>query len=122
MEQERRPTFRFRMSRLQALVRYSQFASMAVRSNRFASTSRGFTLADVVLMLDIYPAGESPIEGITTPALIDKIKSFGHKDAMYAASAEMIESYVIGNAREGDAVIVMGAGSVTKLADVLSAR
>jgi len=34
----------------------------------------------------------------------------------------MIESYVTGNARDGDAVVVMGAGSVTKLSDVLSAR
>jgi UDP-N-acetylmuramate-alanine ligase len=34
----------------------------------------------------------------------------------------MIESYVISNAKEGDAVIVMGAGSVTKLSDILSER
>jgi UDP-N-acetylmuramate-alanine ligase len=31
----------------------------------------------------------------------------------------MIESYITANVREGDAVIVMGAGSVTKLSDVL---
>ena len=73
-------------------------------------------------MLDIYPAGESPIEGITTPALIDKIRSFGHKNVLYAPNFEMIESYILTNAKEGDAVIVMGAGSVTKLSDVLSEK
>ncbi len=88
----------------------------------FEDFARAFNLADVVLMLDIYPAGESPIPGITTPALIDKVKSFGHKNAMYAPNQEAIESYIIANAREGDAVIVMGAGSVTRLSDVLSGR
>jgi len=88
----------------------------------FDDFARAFNLADVVLMLDIYPAGENPIEGVTTQALIEKIKSFGHKNAMYAPTFEMIESYVISNAKEGDAVIVMGAGSVTKLSDILSER
>ena len=36
--------------------------------------ARAFNLADVVLILDIYPAGETPIEGITTPALVEKIR------------------------------------------------
>jgi len=88
----------------------------------FDDFARAFNLADVVLMLDIYPAGETPIDGINTPALISKIKSFGHKNAVHAESFEMIESYIVGNAREGDAVIVMGAGSVTKLSDILSQR
>jgi UDP-N-acetylmuramate--alanine ligase len=88
----------------------------------FDDFARAFNLADVLLMLDIYPAGENPIVGITTPALIEKIKSFGHRNAIYAPTFEMIESYVIENAKPGDAIIVMGAGSVTKLSDVLSAR
>ena len=88
----------------------------------FDDFARAFNLADVVLILDIYPAGEAPIEGITTPALIEKIKSFGHKNAIYAPNFEMIESYIIANAAQGDAIVVMGAGSVTKLSDMLSQR
>ena len=88
----------------------------------FDDFARAFNLADVVLMLDIYPAGETPIEGVTTPALIEKIKSFGHKNVLHAPNFEMIESYIVANAKEGDAVIVMGAGSVTKLSDILSER
>jgi UDP-N-acetylmuramate--alanine ligase len=88
----------------------------------FDDFARAFNLADVVLILDIYPAGENPIEGITTPALIEKLKSFGHKNAIYAPNFETIESYIIANARDGDAVVVMGAGSVTKLSDTLSQR
>jgi UDP-N-acetylmuramate--alanine ligase len=88
----------------------------------FDDFARAFNLADVVLMMDIYPAGEDPIDGITTPALIEQIKSFGHKNAIYAPNFEMIESYITANAHEGDAVIVMGAGSVTRLSDILSKR
>ena len=88
----------------------------------FDDFARAFNLADSVLILDIYPAGENPIAGVTTPALIEKIKSFGHKNAMYAPNFETIESYISTNAKEGDAVLVMGAGSVTKLSDALSQR
>jgi UDP-N-acetylmuramate--alanine ligase len=88
----------------------------------FDDFARAFNLADVVLILDIYPAGESPIEGVTTQALIEKLKSFGHKNAIYAPNFETIESYVITNASDGDAIVVMGAGSVTKLSDTLSLR
>ena len=88
----------------------------------FDDFARAFNLADAVLILDIYPAGENPIEGITTQALIEKIKSFGHKNAIYAPDFEMIESYIVATAKDGDAVIVMGAGNVTKLSDILSER
>ncbi len=88
----------------------------------FDDFARAFNLADVALILDIYPAGETPIEGITTPALIEKIRSFGHRNVLYAPDYETIESYIIANVREGDAVMVMGAGSVTKLSDVLSQK
>jgi UDP-N-acetylmuramate--alanine ligase len=84
--------------------------------------ARAFNSADVVLLLDIYPAGETPIEGVTTPALVDEMRSFGHKNAIYAPSYEAVESYVAANAKDGDAVIVMGAGSVTKLSDSLASK
>ncbi|MBI4472731.1 MAG: UDP-N-acetylmuramate--L-alanine ligase [Acidobacteria bacterium] len=88
----------------------------------FDDFARAFNLADAVLLLDIYPAGENPIEGVTTQALVEKIKDFGHKNAMYAPTFEAIESYILANAKPGDAVIVMGAGSVTKLSDILSEK
>jgi UDP-N-acetylmuramate--alanine ligase len=88
----------------------------------FDDFARAFNLADVALILDIYPAGENPIDGITTPALIEQLKSFGHKNAIYGPNFEMIESYIIANAKPGDAVVVMGAGSVTRLSDTLSQR
>ena len=84
--------------------------------------ARAFKLADVVLLLDIYPAGETPIEGVSTPVLVEKIRSFGHKNVIYAPNHEAIETLVTENAKDGDAVIVMGAGSVTKLSDQLAVK
>lgn len=84
--------------------------------------ARAFNLADVVLLLDIYPAGEAPMDGVSTPVLVEKIRSFGHKNAIYAPNYEAIESYVTENSKDGDAVIVMGAGSVTKLSDQLAVK
>jgi UDP-N-acetylmuramate--alanine ligase len=84
--------------------------------------ARAFNLADVVLLLDIYPAGETPIEGVSTPALVEKMRSFGHKNVIYAPNYDAIETYVAENAKDGDAVIVMGAGSVTKLSDQLAVK
>jgi UDP-N-acetylmuramate--alanine ligase len=81
-----------------------------------------FNLADVVLLLDIYPAGETPIEGVSTPVLVEKIRSFGHKNVVYAPNYDTIENYLAENAKDGDAVIVMGAGSVTKLSDQLAVK
>ena len=102
---------------------------VAFQPHRFSRTmhlfedfARAFNQADVVLMLDIYPAGETPIEGVTTSDLIEKIQSFGHKNAIYVPTFQAIESYITANASEGDAVIVMGAGSVTRLSDILVAR
>ena len=84
--------------------------------------ARAFNLADVVLLLDIYAAGESPIEGVSTPALVEEIRRFGHKNAIYAPDYEAIETYIAENAKDGDAVVVMGAGSVTKLSDSLAVK
>jgi UDP-N-acetylmuramate--alanine ligase len=88
----------------------------------FDDFARAFNLADVVLLLDIYPAGETPIQGVTAEALVEKMKSFGHKNVLYAPNNEMIESYIAANVGDGDAVVVMGAGSVTKLSDALAVK
>ncbi|HEX5000185.1 MAG TPA: UDP-N-acetylmuramate--L-alanine ligase [Terriglobia bacterium] len=86
----------------------------------FEDFARAFDLADTAILLDIYPAGEAPIEGVSTPALVERMRSLG-RDARYFPDNESIISYLATHARAGDAIVVMGAGSVTRLADMLSA-
>ena len=46
--------------------------------------ARAFHQADSVFVLDIYAASEKPIEGVSSRALVERIRAFGHRDAHYA--------------------------------------
>src|SRR5207247_10559055 len=48
--------------------------------------ARAFNLADDVLILDIYPACETPLVRVTTPAVLDKIRGCVHQSAIYATN------------------------------------
>jgi UDP-N-acetylmuramate--alanine ligase len=76
-----------------------------------------FNNADVLYVLDIYAASEQPIEGITAEVLTENIKKYGHKNANYIGDIELAAERVCENLREGDLVITLGAGSVTRLSD-----
>jgi UDP-N-acetylmuramate--alanine ligase len=76
-----------------------------------------FNNADVLFVTDIYAASESPIEGITAETLTDNIKQYGHKNAQYVGDVEGAAEKVIPFLQEGDLVITLGAGSITRLSD-----
>ena len=76
-----------------------------------------FNNADVVYVLDIYAASEQPIEGITAEILTENIRKYGHKNVNYIGDIETAARKVAENLREGDLVITLGAGSVTRLSD-----
>ncbi len=83
--------------------------------------ARSFNNADVLFISDIYAASEEPIEGITSEALIDTIKSFGHKDARYAGAIETTATQVFDEVHAGDVVITLGAGNVSRVGEQLLA-
>jgi UDP-N-acetylmuramate--alanine ligase len=89
-------------------------------SHLFDDFARAFDAADEVLITDIYPAGEAPLEGVTASALVARIGELGAVSARYERDPERIQAYVRGHASRGDAVLVMGAGSITRLADLLA--
>lgn len=76
-----------------------------------------FNNADVVYVLDIYAASEQPIEGITAEILTENIKKYGHKNVNYHGDIDTVADAVIPNLQEGDLVITLGAGTVTRLSD-----
>src|SRR5215213_2559606 len=79
--------------------------------------ARSFNNADVLFLTDIYAASEPPIEGITSEILTAKIKQYGHKNVQYIGDIETVAERVNEQLREGDLVITLGAGSVTKLSE-----
>src|SRR5713101_6717171 len=74
-----------------------------------------FADADTLCLLDIYPASEKPIEGITAEALASRIAGAGKLDVAYAPSFSDAVATVAALAKPGDMVLTLGAGSVSQL-------
>ncbi len=76
-----------------------------------------FHQADNLYLLDIYSASEPALAGVSTNALLDKIRSFGHRSAEYVASLDEGVAAVVKAAQPGDLIITLGAGSVSQAAE-----
>jgi UDP-N-acetylmuramate--alanine ligase len=79
--------------------------------------ARSFNNADLLFVLDIYAASEQPVAGISAEALAGRIVEYGHKNASYIGALETAAETVLPLLRNGDLVITLGAGSVTRLSD-----
>jgi len=90
-----------RYSRLQALMEDFQNA---------------FNDADVVMVTPVYAAGEEPIEGADSSALADGLRAHGHRMVREVADLDDLCRALRDLAAEGDMVICMGAGDITKWA------
>ncbi|MCF3102395.1 UDP-N-acetylmuramate--L-alanine ligase, partial [Streptomyces roseoverticillatus] len=82
---------------------------------------QSLALADASVVLDIYPAREDPVPGVTSALIIDAAVAAG---AEVRAEHDMaaIPDVVAGMARPGDLVLTMGAGDVTDLGPKILAR
>ncbi|HEV2716605.1 MAG TPA: cyanophycin synthetase, partial [Terriglobales bacterium] len=78
-----------------------------------------FEDADSLIILDIYPASEQPIEGITGEALARKIIDEGKKTAAYASSSADAVKLVCEAAQQGDMILTLGAGNVSQLGPII---
>jgi len=83
---------------------------------------RAFNQADVLVLTDIYPASEPPIEGITGEALSTAVSAAGHRGVRFRAGMAEALDELAREAQPGDAILTIGAGSVGRAADELAAR
>jgi UDP-N-acetylmuramate--alanine ligase len=81
-----------------------------------------FADADSLILLDIYPASEQPIEGITGEALAARISEKGKIPARYIASFDEAVTTATAEAHEGDMILTLGAGSVSQLGPMVLER
>lgn len=72
---------------------------------------------DSVVLLDIYPAGEKPIEGITSEVLLRRIKAEGRGNVSYCRGKEEALEYLTKEMKRGDVLLTLGAGDVWKLGE-----
>jgi len=77
--------------------------------------STAFADADSLFLLDIYPASEKPIPGITSEALAQRIARAGKRDVVYVPSFGDAIDEATAVAQPGDLILTLGAGSVSQL-------
>lgn len=68
--------------------------------------------ADVLVVTDVYPSREEPIEGVDGNLIAEKATSFGHKNVHYVENKADIPSKLKEIAKKGDIIITMGAGDI----------
>jgi UDP-N-acetylmuramate--alanine ligase len=83
---------------------------------------RAFHQADVLILTDIYPAAEAAIPGVTAEALARAIAERGHRQVAWAGDLRAATERLCAEAREGDVVLTLGAGSVWSAGDELLRR
>ena len=75
---------------------------------------KSFLLSDVLIVTDIYPAREEPIQGVTGELIVNAAKQFGHKDVHYVPDKKQVPAFLKSIVKNGDIVITMGAGDIWK--------
>ncbi len=81
-----------------------------------------FKDADRVWVLDIYPAGEAPIPGVSARSIVDSARDQGFKHVEHAPDPVAAATEAAAAARPGDLVITLGAGDVSRLGDEVLRR
>jgi UDP-N-acetylmuramate--alanine ligase len=81
-----------------------------------------FNQADVLVLTEIYPAGEDPIPGATGQALYEEVRRFGHRQVTFEPDLKSIGSALRKILVPGDIVLVLGAGNINKtIPDIIAA-
>ncbi|MCW8925404.1 MAG: UDP-N-acetylmuramate--L-alanine ligase [Xanthomonadales bacterium] len=93
--------------------RYTRTASL------FDEFSRVLSAADAVVLTDVYPAGETVIEGINSAALCNSIRARGKVDPVLIADVNELPSSLPALLQAGDLVLILGAGSIERIAQDL---
>lgn len=88
----------------------------------FEDFSTCFDAADDVLIAPVYPAGESPIEGISHETLVTSMRRHGHRNAAVLDDLDNLSGAIRELARPGALVVCLGAGSITAHSNALAEK
>ena len=78
-----------------------------------------FNDADAVVVAEVYPAGEAPIEGIDRDHFVTGLRAHGHREVIPLPKSSDLAGIVKGLAKPGDFVVCLGAGNITQWAYAL---
>jgi UDP-N-acetylmuramate--alanine ligase len=98
--------------RVVAVFQPHRYSRLSLLTKKFATS---FNQADVLIVTEIYPAGETPIAGVTGRALFEEIEHFGHKNVLFEPKKEKIPSLLAKIAQKEDMIIILGAGNIYQI-------
>jgi UDP-N-acetylmuramate--alanine ligase len=78
----------------------------------FTEFMTAFYDADMLVVVDIYPAGEAPLPGVNSERFCESLREYGIKDARYIPDLKSAESYLADFLQPGDVLLTLGAGDV----------
>lgn len=93
--------------------RYSRVYSL------FDEFVNAFDVPDILIITEIYSAGENPIEGVSGESLVNKIKE-KRDNVFYVKDIHEAENLLKNIIKSGDVILTMGAGNITFLSDNLA--
>ncbi len=103
-------------NRVIAVVQPHRYSRLHDLFNDFCAC---FNDADVVIVADVYAAGETPIEGASRDGLVEGLRRFGHRRALPLDKPADLARLVSEEAKVGDLVVCLGAGDITTWAYAL---
>ena len=78
---------------------------------------RAFFNADVLVVTDVYPAREEPIQGVTGELIANAAKQYGHKQVHYVPDKKSVPDFLKSIVQKGDIIITMGAGDIWRFGE-----
>jgi len=109
----------FRQGTIKRLVVIFQPHRYSRTFHLYQEFGKAFGDADVLILTDIYSAGEQPIENVDGESIYKEAIKSGHKDVKYMPEKDKIADYLLDIIQDGDLVITMGAGDVWKVGEEL---
>jgi len=83
---------------------------------------RSFFNADVLIVTDVYPAREEPIQGVSGELIVNAAKELGHKHVEYIADKTKVPALLMSMKQPGDIIITMGAGDIWRFGEEFIAK
>jgi len=83
---------------------------------------RAFFDADVLVLTDVYPAREEPIQGVNGELIANAAREFGHKQVHYVAEKKEVPVFLMKIKQPGDIIVTMGAGDIWKFGEQFIAK
>jgi UDP-N-acetylmuramate--alanine ligase len=105
--------------RVMTVFQPHRYSRLSLLMTRFATA---FNQSDVLILTEVYAAGEDPLPGVTGRALFDEVSRLGHRDVHFEPDLAGIPGLVASLAQPRDIIMIMGAGNINRIVpDIIAA-